>query len=174
MHKLITLIFISTCLFCSGCHASMTGKVIDAETGKPIEGAILLVEWTKAKGMIGLTYTVSAKVAEVFSDKDGNVTVPSYFNPFAGGPDITIYKPGYVAWNNHWIFPDRRNRADFEWNDGYIFRLEQFREGFSYVKHHSFVGLCTNSTLSYESKKQFMKIYERHESDKYKKELLHE
>lgn len=140
MRNLLILVFLTICLCGTGCHASMTGKIVDAETGKPIEGAILLVEWIKAQGMVGLTYRTSAKVAEVFSDKSGNVTIPGYFNPFAEGPYITIYKPGFVGWNSHWIFPDSRNRTDFEWKDGYIFKLENFKPSDSHDSHTSFIS----------------------------------
>jgi hypothetical protein len=52
----------------------MTGTVQDAETGAPIEGAVVFVEWTKTKGLPGLTSTKVYKIVEVETDKDG---VPS-------------------------------------------------------------------------------------------------
>lgn len=160
-------------LFCAGCTRPITGKIVDAETGQPIEGAILLVEWTKVHGF-GNTYTTSEKVAEEFSDKEGKVKITGYNNPFVQSPDVTVYKPGYVAWNNHWIFPDRRNRTDFEWKGGYVFRLEKFKEGYSFDKHEGFISLCINKTLSHEKKKQFIDMYKEAESEKWKKELMHE
>lgn len=169
MNNLLKLFFFVTCLCSTGCYASMTGKVVDAETGKPIEGAILLVEWLKGHG-IGLTYQTSAKAVEVFSDKDGIVKIPGYFNPFVEGPFITIYKPGYVAWNNHWIFPGYKKREDFNWKDNYVFCLERFKEGYSYVKHHGFISSCIHDTLSAETKANFIKLYEDTELDKWRKE----
>ena len=129
---------------CAGCTTPITGKIVDAETGQPIEGAILLVEWTKVHGF-GNTYTSSEKAVEVFSDKDGIVKIPGYNDPTVGKPDITIYKKGYVAWNSHWIFPDFRNRTDFKWKNGFVFRLQRFKTEYSYREHVNFIS---NSILS--------------------------
>ena len=170
---LIMLMALLMLLPCIGCTTPLTGKIVDAETGQPIEGAILLVEWTKVHGF-GNTYTSSEKVAEVFSDKDGIVKIPGYNDPTAQGPDVTIYKPGYVAWNSNYIFPDSRNRTDFDWKNNYVFKVERFKADYSYVKHQAFIHLCIKDVLAVEKKKQFIKIYENAESDKYRKEALHE
>lgn len=151
----------------------ITGKIVDAETGKPIAGAILLVEWTKTHGF-GNTYTTSEKVVEIFSDMNGIVKIPGYDVRFVNEPDITIYKPSYVAWNNQWIFPDTRNRTDFEWKNNYVFRLDKFKEGYSYDKHEGFISLCIHKTLSFEKKMQFIEMYRKTESEKWRKELMHE
>ena len=103
----LALIFLT-----AGCYGEITGTVIDAETGQPIEGAVVLVEWTVTKGL-GLTYTQSYQVIEVVTDKDGKATVSGVFNPFVNPPHVTIYKKGYVAWNNEYIFPDYKKRTDF-------------------------------------------------------------
>ncbi len=125
---------------CIGCTGPMTGKIVDAETGQPIEGAIVLVEWTKVHGF-GNSYTSSEKAVEVFSGKDGVVHLPGYNDPTVKSPDVTVYKPGFVAWNNKWIFPDYNKRTNFEWKDGYVFRLEKIKSesGFSYDLHTSFI-----------------------------------
>ena len=129
----------------------MTGTVVDAESGKPIEGAIVLVEWTMKKG-IGLTHTTSYSAKEKVTDRDGRFSVNAVLNPFVNAPDVTIYKKGYVAWNSRWIFPDRRNRTDFIWGDN-IFKLEHFKEGYSYDEHTDFIRLSINSSMNLESKK---------------------
>jgi hypothetical protein len=146
----IILAMLVLLLPCSGCTTPMTGKVVDAETGQPIEGAIVLVEWTKVHGF-GNTYTKSEKAAEVFSDKDGTVNLPGYNDPTVAKPDVTIYKPGYVAWNNRWIFPDTRKRTDFEWKSGYVFKLERFRPEYSFDLHTSFISsLIGTSMMEYK------------------------
>jgi hypothetical protein len=169
----LILISLTILLIFTGCSTPMTGRIVDAETGQPIEGAIVLVEWTKTHGF-GNTYTSSEKVVEIFSDKDGIVKIPEYNDLFAEEPDITIYKPGYVAWNNHWIFPSINKREDFEWKDNYVIRLEKFKESYSYVKHNDFINLCIHMGLSIDKKRDFIKTYEDNEGIKYRKELLHE
>lgn len=126
----------------SSCYAEMTGTVVDAETGKPIEGAVMLVVWTKTKGL-GLTYTETYKVIEVVTDKAGQLKVSKVYNPFVNPPYITIYKKGYVAWNNKFIFPDYRKREDFKWQRGYVFKMERFKNEYTYSDHVSFMGTAT-------------------------------
>ncbi len=140
-------------LGCSACYAAMTGKVIDAKTQQPIEGAVVLVEWTKTKGVPGMTHTESAKVIEVVSDKDGKVTISGNLDPFAEPPHVTVYKKGYVAWNNEYIFPNYRKRTDFKWENGYKFSLEKFRPEYTHDAHVTFIrstysfGLGANSSF---------------------------
>ena len=159
----------------AGCsqYPNFAGKVIDAETGQPIDGAILLVEWTKTRGF-GNTYTTSEKAVEVFSDKNGAVQIPGYNVRFVNEPDVTVYKPGYVAWNSHSIFFDskrRVKRTDFEWKDGYVFQLERLKEGYSYVAYDGFVRSCINDTLENDNKKILKKIFFQYEKQNIRKEL---
>ena len=123
------LLVVLSLLFVAGCSAysDMNGTVIDGESGKPIEGAVVLVEWTKTKG-IGLTHTESFKVQEVITDKDGKFVVSGVSDPFVNAPDLTIYKQGYVCWNNKYIFPDSSVRSDFKWMSGVVIKLDHFLE----------------------------------------------
>jgi len=129
----VMMLFLST-----GCYREITGTVVDAETGKPIEGAVILVEWTKTKGF-GLTHTESYKVVEVLTDKEGKATISGTFSPFVNPPYVTVYKKNYVAWSSRIIFPDRINRTDFKWKNNYVFRLEHFKAEYSYIEHTSFI-----------------------------------
>jgi hypothetical protein len=147
---LIAVMFIS--VVCAGCYAGITGKVIDAETQQPIEGAVVLVEWTKTKGFPGMSHTESAKVIEVVSDKDGKVEIAGNFNPLVDPPHVTVYKKGYVAWNNEYIFPDYKKRTDFKWKSGYEFRLERYKDGYSHNDHVSFIRSSIGSSQNLEAK----------------------
>lgn len=141
----------------SGCYAGITGRVIDAETQQPIEGAVVLVEWSKTRGF-GHTYTYSYKVVEALSDKEGTVKIEGCYSPFVHKPSVTVYKKGYVAWNDESIFPDLEQRTDFAWGN-YIFRLEKFSDAYSYVKHQSFVTSSISVCQSPDKKQFFLKIY---------------
>jgi len=138
-------------------YLPITGTVVDAETGKPIEGAVVLVEWTIKKG-IGDKHTESVKVAEVLTDKDGKFDLPGCYRPFVESPDLTIYKRGYVAWSSRWIFPDMQNRIDFHWG-GNIIKLNQFNEKYSYASHVNFISLSINESLNSELKSAIEKAY---------------
>lgn len=151
-----TLILLS--LFLSY-QSSIKGRVIDAETGKPIEGAVVLVEWTKTKGF-GLTYTESYKAAEAVSDKEGKFTLPGCYSPFVNEPNVTIYKKGYVAWSSRWIFPDYRNMENITWKNEYVVKMQRFSENESHDKHEDFIMSSINSSLNIESKKILFDAFE--------------
>lgn len=138
-------------LVTSGCYTTITGKVVDAETGKPIEGAVVNVEWTVTKGF-GNTYKESYKVIEAVTDKDGKVTISGVFNPFVDPPSVTFYKKGYVAWNNKFIFPNFQKRKDFTWSEGMQIKMDIFKKEFSRVEHVEFLHTIThNGKLIYDA-----------------------
>lgn len=143
----------------TGCEGEITGIVVDAETGQPIEGAVILVEWTKQHGL-GLTYTESYKVVEVVTDKNGKASIEGVSSPFVGAPRVTIYKQGYVAWNNEFIFPDWKKRTDFKWENNYVFKLKKFKSQYSYVKHLGFIGSAILSNIAMDKKTTMFDAYE--------------
>jgi hypothetical protein len=105
MIKVYRLIPVSLLLaLITGCYFSISGRVIDAVTEQPIEGAIVLVEWTKKHGF-GDAWTESYKVVESVSDNEGNVKIEGCYGFFVEPPDVTVYKKGYVAWSSRWTFP---------------------------------------------------------------------
>lgn len=94
-----------------------TAIVMDAETGKPVEGAVALAQWHSATGggIEGPSESL-AKAQEAYSDKDGKVFIKGYWgvNIFLKSPRLTIYKPGYVLWDSRWICPIYEKRTDFD------------------------------------------------------------
>ena len=139
MGILYWLLGIGMLMMTPGCYAEMTGTVVDAETGAPIEGAVVLVEWTVTKGMPGMTVTESYKVIEALTDKEGRVYISGVFNPSVNPPHVTVYKAGYVAWNNDYIFPSYKKRTDFKWQNDFVFKLEKFKSEYSYIDHWGFI-----------------------------------
>ena len=150
-----------------GCDREFEGKVIDAETDKPIEGAVVLVEWTATKGLPGLTHTESVKVIEAVTDKEGKFIITGALKHT---PHVTIYKKGYVAWNNKYIFPDYKKRTDFKLKNGQVFRLERFKSVYSFLAHQSFVERAIHVQLGTKSKDLFLTLYEDAEREKVLKE----
>ncbi len=124
----------------SGCYADITGIVVDAETGKPIEGAIIMVEWTKTTGL-GLTSTKSYKVVEVVTDKEGKAEIEGLYNlsPGVDLRSVAVYKKGYVAWSHNDVFAGSRYLTGFDWKNNYIFKLARFKPEYSYIDHTSFI-----------------------------------
>jgi hypothetical protein len=80
------------------------GRVVDQETGQPIEGAVVFVEWHIRHMMIAESF-FDAK--EVLTDKDGNFFIPKNwsFNPWRNmvmDSDVIIFKAGYGNVQVHW------------------------------------------------------------------------
>jgi hypothetical protein len=82
--------------------AAYHGKVVDAETGEPIEGAVVVVAWHKKPflAMDGPQYFHNAR--EVLTDAGGKFSVDASpgidWNPLTyvvKPPWIAIFKPGY-------------------------------------------------------------------------------
>lgn len=137
-------------LFTTACEAEMSGTVVDAENGQPIEGAVILIEWTTIKGLPGLSHTESSKIIEMLTDKDGKFTIT---DTYTQTPHVTVYKKGYVAWNNKFIFPSYKKRTDFKWASGYVFRLERFKPEYRYSNHTLFIHGSINDSLPGSEKK---------------------
>lgn len=154
----IAILAILSFLLFTGCRETVT--VVDAESGQPIEGAVILVEWLQTKGLPGLSYTESYKVVEAVTDKEGKAAVEIVGNPMVSAPRVTIYKKGYVAWNNEFIFPDWQKRKDFKWENTDVFKLEKFKPEYSYVKHLSFLRASIMSFSTGDKKKLMKSAYE--------------
>ena len=87
----------------------INGSVVDVETSKPIEGAIVIGMWALTQ-IPGEGFGGYAKIVSVTTDKDGNFTIPSWttFKPWKFNsvihelaPEIIIYKPGYKLYHSH-------------------------------------------------------------------------
>ena len=165
--KLKIVYLLLLCFLLSGCgyYRSITGTVIDAETLQPIEGAVGMVEWTGHGGMPGLAHTVSYKVVEVVTDKNGNAHIEGLINPRVSEVDVAVYKPGYVTWSSRDIFPSYKKREDFSWGN-YTFKLERFKPEYSYAEHESFFGSDINSTINVNSKKLINDAFDEAEREK--------
>ncbi len=151
-------IFVAFLMFLAGCYSGIAGTVVDAETGKPIDGAVVLVEWTRTKG-IGFTATESSKVIETITDKDGQFALGGNYSPIGNAPDLTIYKKGYVAWNNKYIFPGYKQRSNFTWSSGQVFKMAPFTSGYSHDEHVTFIKSVIGTTIAYEKKKMLIEAF---------------
>jgi len=147
------------------------GTVVDEVTGEPIEGAIALAYWCKPDfSQVSLegVHLVETRIEEVSSDKEGKVSINGFWKGAGwldGGPyyednqkypQLTVYKPGYVAWNYRNIFVPREEKQRIKQETGYeslkqytyridfsyknrLIKLERWREGYSHWEHGSFI-----------------------------------
>lgn len=117
----------------------ITGQVVDAETGKPIENAAVHIYWGKpGEGPPGLAAkSVEVEVAEDLTDAEGFFEIPKYCTLFKHY-DLAVYKKGYVCWSSRKIFPTYKKRKGFRLKDGMVIKLECFKEEYSREDHARF------------------------------------
>jgi len=107
----------------------IAGTVVDADTGQPLEGVIVLAQWV-------LVGDARIQVAEVVTGAGGKYLIPGWGPkprpPFApltgyGDPQIMLFKPSYAP-----LFLDNRVLDNFDsvrtsdW-DGKTVQLQRFR-----------------------------------------------
>lgn len=113
------MVFIMT-FTCSSSYAgwliyhkpAFSGKIIDAETKEPIEGAVVVAIYQKdpiISGPGGGSPSI-IKVKEALTDKNGKFSISAYttlIKPLSleNRVDFIIYKPGYGSWPGRSIYP---------------------------------------------------------------------
>ena len=80
-------------------------QILDAETGQPLEGVVVLAIWrTEPSGIRMHTGREFYDVDEVVSDADGRVVIPERSlmawrrMSKISGPELVVFKPGYGIW----------------------------------------------------------------------------
>lgn len=97
---LVTAIFLAStgCVSYGRVDGPYEGKVIDAQTGQSLEGAVVLGDWSKAHlGAGGASHTYYDS-KEVLTDKNGEFSIPGLGMLLLSNieeMDITIFKAGY-------------------------------------------------------------------------------
>ncbi len=143
---LVLVALVSVLLVSGGCTRTIRGQVVDAQTGKPIAGAVVLGVWTKIAGLPGLNYHKLVGVREVETDAEGRFVLEAAMR-FPGEDDegVTVYKFGYVAWNNLFVFPTSARRKDT--SVPAMIGLEPFPPGQSHQRHMFFINSATWSGM---------------------------
>ena len=97
------------------------GKVIDAETKEPIEGAVVVAIYEKHTLISGPGggYSSVIKVKETLTDKNGEFYFPPYTtliqpNSIEDYAEFIIYKPGYGSYPNYQVTPRGLNAVSGE------------------------------------------------------------
>jgi hypothetical protein len=121
-----------------------TGQVIDSETDKPVEKAVIYASWAYERGMGFIAPRGSAEVA-FETDANGRYRI-SKLSELPGGLStrvarftLVVYRRGYVAYRSDSIFPDQAPRRDFV-QRGNVVRLAPWSPELSHARHMAFVG----------------------------------
>ena len=99
------------------CSTTYKGKVIDADTKQPIEGAVVVASWKGERGAVAGGTSRLEDVKEILTDKNGEwmikgprgtrsdflVYISTIFTFLTGTyytepPLFIVFKPGYCAW----------------------------------------------------------------------------
>jgi hypothetical protein len=169
----LTLVFMLISFVLSGCATvKPTATVVNDETGMPIEGAVAIAIWrgdtedcTLVQGLEGGCWGFK-KAEEVVSDKEGNINIETFwdyhFSSSDYEPRLTVYKFGYVCWDQQKIFaPDWKWTARKDFNKKHrIVRMKKWPLGMSFHEHSSFMSNVTNGDYSKTEKQLFDKCFD--------------
>ena len=128
----------------TGYTGTLSGQVLDAETGRPIAGAVVLGVWVYADGAPSFPHSELVGVRETETDAEGRFAMES-FAGITTEERITAYKCGYIAWSNLFSFPPLRRRAHIAPTTQ--IRLELFPAGESHREHALFIDLARSAGL---------------------------
>jgi hypothetical protein len=152
-------VLLSTCLTGTACARAIQGQVLDAQTGQPIVGAVVLGVWTRGGGLPGLSHTELAGVREAETDGEGRFALEEISGWLLDEKQVTIYKFGYVAWSNQFVFPTFARRKDT--SVPAEVRLDTFSPGDNHREHVRFISLGTAAGVYDELNPQFQKAIDR-------------
>ncbi|MSP60494.1 MAG: carboxypeptidase regulatory-like domain-containing protein [Myxococcales bacterium] len=117
------------------------GQVLDAGSGKPVEGAAVLGSWAFEDGG-GLTGPSSAAWQLTETDADGRYAI-GRLSTIAGGRiarfTVVVYKRGFAGWRSDRRFEDFSARHDFA-QRGNIARMARMPAEGSHIRLVRFVG----------------------------------
>jgi hypothetical protein len=169
---------------CSSAKEVPTAIIVDNDTGQPIEGAVALAQWIKLKPTLFEGGIPEVKKAnETFSDKEGKIYIDGFWGTyiFSEKPTLTVYKQGYVVWNNERVCPNYTKRLDFD-KDRRLIKLQKFdiylewQKKYSYIEyphnnHAMFFRQCVDSAIGSHNFK-INEVFENSEGEFERKELL--
>ncbi|MEW6521348.1 MAG: hypothetical protein AB1461_18255 [Thermodesulfobacteriota bacterium] len=113
LRPLLLAITLGLLFGCAGSHefGPYKGKVVDADTGEPIEGAVVFMKFfTEGGQFIGLAggYLEVADAVEVLTDRNGEFNIPlqkltvnKFLHKWENKGRAIIFKPSYGAFPGH-------------------------------------------------------------------------
>lgn len=146
------------------------GRVVEASTGRPIEGASVAITWYGTHFIeMFIPYASGSyriEEARATTDKEGYFEIPKYFlKRFYMG----VYKKGYVCWSSDSVFfkgLDIKEKRDqikkriwFRVHSGMTIKLENFTEEYPRFRHASFIDAVSGATGGLEGTGEEIKYY---------------
>ena len=119
------------------------GRVLDAETRKPLKGAAVAIRWLDVASAQEPDKPATFDAYQTLSDDEGVFRIPEY-------PEkkyiLGVYKHGYICWSNREIFSheplatgadEYRRRKKQHFGDGMEIELEPFKKVSSSRDRHA-------------------------------------
>jgi hypothetical protein len=121
------------------------GRVVDADTGNPIPDAVVQCTWAFVRG-VGNATPQASRSTSVRTDVDGRYLVPALRQLPTGLStrlsrfSMVIYKKGYAAYRNDFVFAGKRRRHHTfsQWENRV--RLTRWSPELSHARHLLFIG----------------------------------
>jgi hypothetical protein len=129
----------------TGCVESLKGQVLDAETGQPIQGAVVLGVWTTVEGLPGLHHHELVAVDETETDNQGRYALETPMSLRVDEEAVVVYKFGYVAWSNLFTFPTSPLHENARVPPK--ISLEQFPPAGSHQRHVDFIDSARRAVM---------------------------
>lgn len=120
------------------------GVVVDAETDRPIAGAVVAGSWAFERG-IGAQGPVDAEEIVTETGADGRYALPRLQSLPAGLSTrlrrftLIVYRRGYVAWRSDRLFPHGKARLDFSQRANRV-SMERWQTSLAHAQHLAFLG----------------------------------
>ncbi len=166
----IILLLVVTVL--AGCatysHKPIEMHVVDADTNQPLEGVIVVAQWSLSEGSIGGNVEVGTlQVLETVSEVDGRVYFPGWgpLNATKGyldyrGAQFSLFKPGYNIFETQNLDTTwRAKHPDRSQWDGKVIKMEIFNGSLEeYAKQFTLLDVSLSSILMYSNKCDWKKI----------------
>jgi hypothetical protein len=158
IRPLVKTILLLLCVFsitACGIKYNVRGRVVEAETGKPVEGGAVAIRWGTyhiMPRMLGLSsgWETIAEY-ETLTDAEGYFDITgNLFREYHLG----VYKKGFICWDSDTVFiPEGKDfkemfvpREDFSFGRGMEIKLEPFKEGYpEYAHAHFTINVKTKS-----------------------------
>jgi len=162
-HRQLLIAVALVALAGSGCASTIHARVLDAETRQPIQGAVVLGVWTTVEGLFGLYNHKLVGVGEAETDAEGRFTLErlrsSGLDGEGDGQAVTIYKFGYVAWSNLFLFPDSAQRRNQRVPSEIL--LDRLPAGATHQRHLQFIDGAQGWTVSEDLMPKFRNSLEQ-------------